>query len=481
MQHRITIVIIAIATIAAMSDCRRSGGQIKAAPWWGTMREADFSGIVPIGWPLCEPFVDEEYETVRGFLVVEKIKDHANLKASGVEVGDIILSWATRYPEVPETLREAWLDFLNWGRSDEDVCWLARDQGGRIEVFPCDSCMFYECMVALGTFGLALRPTAFPDEEVERITAAAEVRKQADMEERAELLTLSPPLQENVRAFTFAFKTDDDSWRGRVDTMDNNLGRLALWRHGRSLSAIPDFVSEVAWRPGGSDGNGSYESVGAENAQVIVRLSEFNHGSDDMPPLLLEMWAPNGDKAGIPARKAPWQDLRMEQAVSEPNPFTPEQQEQELVKTPHPSLLQTPFEPVLCFEADDGTIAGRIDRLPTKRLGDEKDVQKMPAFDDSYELYRIMLFECPVRAGDEPKEIFYATRRINGAGESHTYVDVTWWYSLDVSVQKIDPPGAVLTDLRLNRWSIASPELGFEMCDSCIPAHPIRWKDVLRK
>ncbi|MBR4612063.1 MAG: hypothetical protein IKO40_05035, partial [Kiritimatiellae bacterium] len=123
---------------------------------------------------------------------------HANLKASGVKVGDIVLSWATRYPEVPETLREAWLDFLNWGRSEEDVCWLARDNAGEIEVFPCDACMFYECMVALGTFGLALRPTAFPDEEVERIAAAAEARKKADMERRADLLTLSPPLQEGV-------------------------------------------------------------------------------------------------------------------------------------------------------------------------------------------------------------------------------------------------------------------------------------------
>ena len=181
MQQRLSIAVIAIAVIAAMAGCRRDGGQERHEPWWGTAREQDFSGIVPVGWPLCEPFVDEDYATVRGFLVVEKVKDHANLKASGVKAGDIVLSCATPYPEVPDTLRDAWLNFLNWGRSDEDVCWFARDNGGNVEILSCGAAELYECEVALGTFGLALRPTAFQDEDVERIAAAAESWKKADM------------------------------------------------------------------------------------------------------------------------------------------------------------------------------------------------------------------------------------------------------------------------------------------------------------
>ncbi len=107
-------------------------------------------------------------------------------------VGDVCLSWGTRDPEVPETLRAAWLDFLRWGRSDEDICWCARDNGGEIEVFPCDAGLLYECMVSLGTFGLALMSTAFLEEDAERIRAAAAARKMANMAERAELLSLRP-------------------------------------------------------------------------------------------------------------------------------------------------------------------------------------------------------------------------------------------------------------------------------------------------
>lgn len=182
MKNTIPVIAIATAAIVGTTGCQRSDGQEMPEPWYGTVREADFSGIVPVGWPLCKPFVDEELTAVRGFLVVEKMEDHANLHASGVKVGDIFLSWATSEPEVPETLRDAWLDFLIWGRGDEDVCWVARDQDGRIEVFPCDAGLLYECMVSLGTFGLALRPTAFSDEDVERIRAAAEAQKKEDGE-----------------------------------------------------------------------------------------------------------------------------------------------------------------------------------------------------------------------------------------------------------------------------------------------------------
>ena len=426
--------------------------------------------------------MDDNYETVQGFLVVEKVMDHPNLKYAGVLVGDICLSWGTRYPEAPETLSDAWIDFLKWGRSDEDVCWFARDNGGKIEVFQCDAGLLYECMVSLGTFGLALKPTAFPKEAAERIRAAASARKAANMAERAELLTLSPPLQEGINAFGFAFKTDDGAWRGRVDTMQDNLDRLALWRRNRSLSALPDLVAEVTWRPDGSGGNGSYEPVGSGNDPRFAHLFEFNLGTDETPQLVLVMRTPGGEERKLVAQRASWWDLRIEQAASEPDPFVPERPEPGLEKTLHPSLVRIPFEPVLCFEADDGTIAGRIDHLPTKDLAEWREPWKTVDFDDKHRIYRIALFKCPVKAGAKPQDVFYATRRVNGTSGTHTYVDASWWYSLDVDVGEVDPPGTFLTALELKRWPVASPEIGWEDLEksggACIPAHLIRWKDI---
>ena len=474
--------------LAAAPGCRKDHRQDAAEPseavrktaaWWDPVQQADYSGAVPIGWPLCKPFVDDDYETVQGFLVVEKVKDHPNLAYADVRVGDVLLSWGARDPEVPETLRDAWLDFLNRRLDDEAVCWFARDTGGEIEVFPCDACLLYECMVSLGTFGLALQPTAFPEEDAERIRAAAAARKKANIVERAERLSLSPPLQEGVQAFQFAFKSSDGAWRGRVDTMYDNRGRLALWRRGRSLSALPDLVAEVARRSDESGGNVSHEPVGADNDPRFARLLECNPGTDEAPPLLLVMRTPEGEETKLAAQRATWWDLRIEQAASEPDPFVPERPEPGFEKTLHPSLLRTPFEPVLCFEADDGTLAGRIDHLPTKSLAEHRESWKRVDFDDHLEIYRIALFKCPVKAGDEPKTVFYATRRVNGTSGSHTYVDASWWYSLDVVVTEIHRPDSFVTELELNRWPVATPELGFDMRDACIPAHPVRWEELI--
>jgi hypothetical protein len=471
--------------IAAMTGCRRGGGKDEAAPWWETAHEADFSGTISPGWPLCDPFMDSNYESAQGFLVVEKVEDHPNLEMSGVKVGDICLSWNTRYPEVPETLREAWLDFLNWGRGDEDVCWFARENGGEIEVFSCGAGILYECMVALGTFGLALTPTEFDNERFEKIEAAAKARKNAAAAEREELLTLSPPLQDRVQSFEFAFKTDDGAWRGRVDKMDNNMGRLALWWRGRSLSAFPHLVTEVAWRPDGDGGNGSYEPVAGYNP-FFVRLEKSEPGTGETPTLVLVVLTSAGEERRLAAQRALWWDLRIEQAASEPDPFVPEQPEQGFEKTLHPSLVRVPFEPVLCFEADDGTIAGRIDHLPTKDLAEWREPWKRVDFDDTLRIYRIALFKCPVKAGAEPMSVFYATRRVNGTSGGHTYVDATWWHSLDVNVGEVDPPGGTyLTSLELQQWPVASPQLGYEELERLggtrVPAHLVRWKELCAK
>ena len=342
----LAIAFFAIAVLAAAPGCRKDNRQDaaepseatrKIAPWWDPVQQADYSGAVPIGWPLCKPFVDDNYETVQGFLVVEKVKDHPNLAYADVRVGDVLLSWGTRDPEVPETLRDAWLDFFNRRLDDEAVCWFARDNGGEIEVFPCDACLLYECMVSLGTFGLALQPTAFPEEDAERIRAAAAERKKANIVERAELLSLSPPLQEGVQAFQFAFKSSDGAWRGRVDTMNDNMGRLAMWRRGRSLSALPDLVSEVSRRSDESGGNVSHEPVGADNDPRFARLLECNSGTDEAPPLLLVMRTPEGEETKLAAQRATWWDLRIEQAASEPDPFVPER------PAPRACAAESPF------------------------------------------------------------------------------------------------------------------------------------------
>ena len=480
MKKRVVTIGLAIVAVAALPGCRKSDRREKPEPWWNTGHPADYSGTIPRTWPYCKPFINDDIELVPGFLVVEWTKDHPTIENAGVEVGDICLSWGTRDPEVPETLREAFLAYLCNNAGDDDSCWFARDRDGKIEVFSCCMGELHECMAAFGTFCLELRPVPFSKNDAERIKAAAAALANANMVERAELLTLSPPLQKEVKAFDFAFKTDDDSWRGRMDTMDDNLRRLALWRRGRSLSGPPDFVSEVAWRPDGTGGNGAYVPVGSDSGRNPARLLEFNLGTDSTPPLVLAMQTPDGGESRHPAQRASWRDLRVEQAATEPDPFVPEPQEPGFEKALHPSLARTRFVPVVCFEADDGTIAGRIDRLPGKRLGEEHREVDAPDFDDPCELYRIALFKCPVGASDEPETVFYATRRINGSGGSHTYTDVTWWHSLDVVVSEIDPPGAFLTELQLKRWSVASPELGEGVLDSRIPAHLIRWNDIVK-
>lgn len=185
------LVFAGIAAVAAMSGCRRQVGtdaapQQDAAPW------ADFSGPIRPGWQLDKPFADDNSETLQGFLVVEKVKDHPNLRSSGVEVGDICLSWGTPDPEPPATLREAWLAFLANEAGDDEAVWFARNRDGRTEVYSCSMGGLFECMVSLGTFGLTLRPVAFPPEEAERIRTAAAAQKEANRAARGERTTLSP-------------------------------------------------------------------------------------------------------------------------------------------------------------------------------------------------------------------------------------------------------------------------------------------------
>ncbi len=410
MKNLISAWILAVFSIAVTSGCHKGTGLKDPSPWWKTPYMAEFSGTVPVEWPFCKPFVDDNAEDVRGFLIVEKVKDHPTIKDSGVKPGDICLSWATQWPEVPETLRDAWLGFLNWGRGDEDVCWFARDVNGIVEVFSCDAVCLYECMASPRTFGLALAPKAFGREAVDRIEKAVAVRsgnafdearisheedewseaaanrnlagltsamlardsgaakqffkfpvrrpgRLPDVEEanfdaafeeifddaffaefenaakskgrnlweqlgwrgffapglssddgksvtgidyvsaaerkhlealqKSEILALPPALRNGVVRPLFSFKTDDGSWRGRLDVMEEDAIRIALWTQERPLSEPPDISCGVAFVPDGNGGNGCYLPIPGQNHGVFSGLVENCIGSDETPPLEL--------------------------------------------------------------------------------------------------------------------------------------------------------------------------------------------------
>ena len=180
-------VFVSIVVFAATTGCSMTTRRQVPAAAGEESRYADFSRIIPRTWPYCKPFINEDIELVPGFLVVEWTKDHPTIENAGVMVGDICLSWGTRDPEVPETLRDAFLAYLCNNAGDDDTCWFARDRDGKIEVFSCSMGELHECMAAFGTFCLELRPTAFPKEKVGRImeaTAAVAAAREKAHEDR---------------------------------------------------------------------------------------------------------------------------------------------------------------------------------------------------------------------------------------------------------------------------------------------------------
>ncbi len=171
MFKRAIAIFIVLAAFAA-TGCRGTDRR-NAAAGDKEVRYADFSATIPMAWDCREPFAIDGCEPRKGFLVIEKVKDHPSIIGSGVQVGDICLSWGTASPEPPKTLRDAFLGYLCNNAGDDGTCWFARDRDGKIEVFSCSMGELYECMVALGTFGLELRPVPFSDDDAERITDAA--------------------------------------------------------------------------------------------------------------------------------------------------------------------------------------------------------------------------------------------------------------------------------------------------------------------
>jgi hypothetical protein len=123
----------------------------------------------------------------------------------------------------------------------------------------------------------------------------------------------------------------------------------------------------------------------------------------------------------------------------------------------------TPYEPQGAFLTEDGALAGRIDRLPGSRIGDGDGIEDdmRGDWDDSRALYRVALFEMPLRDGQMPETVFYATRRADGNGGCHTYLDTAWCYSLSVTVHPTEPPpGFELPRYTLTRWLACAPETG---------------------
>lgn len=150
---------------------------------WAEMRKeaaehktADYSGTIPVDWPFCPPFVDDAIDLAEGFLVVEAVKPCHASDGSGVQPGDIFLSWDTDTPSPAEHLLDAWLSFLLWKRDPGGLCWFARDCSETIQVYSCDAEALFECIASHGTFCLRLAPNVFSPEEYERVEAACGAR-----------------------------------------------------------------------------------------------------------------------------------------------------------------------------------------------------------------------------------------------------------------------------------------------------------------
>ncbi len=169
--------------------------------------------------------------------------------------------------------------------------------------------------------------------------------------------------------------------------------------------------------------------------------------------------------------------------------FSWRQAEKEERDALHPSMLLVAFMPVCCFESEDGAIAGRVDWLPTHRIAnwDPDHAESRGDFDDPLALFRVAIYDAPIRPLQKPKTVFYATRRVEGANGTHTFVDVTWGQALHVAVARKIPPGKTISEwvpsdgadvsIEWKRYSAAGPETG--KIDESHTCRLARWKDLL--
>ncbi len=323
---------------------------------------------------------------------------------------------------------------------------------------------------------------------VSRVTFVSDSRRAAKKNLRfPDFDGLPRPFYAPIAALRFAFETDDGTWRGRLDDLTDGSHRLSLWRKGRSLAAIPDFsatclpsvpdpdASPSLWTPAAPSANALFAGL---RAPPVPRNPDPYDLADPGTPLELLLRTDPASPAvsAHPARARVWHNLLAGQSASEPTVFSHSPvPENELVAL-HSSLKRLPFENVFCFEADDGSFAGRVDFLPSLRLAPAHEPSPP---DDDLALFRVAVYTAPVRGWQKPEFVFFATQRMEGSSGTHTYVDVSWGRSLgvDVAGAKADG-GCEFASLDLVSWSVDSPELGWT--DWKATMHLARWSDILR-
>ncbi len=129
--------------------------------------------------------------------------------------------------------------------------------------------------------------------------------------EHAEFMTLAPPLRDDVTHPRFAFATEDGAWRGRLDDTQNGGNRIALWRKGNSLAAMPDVVCQVNGVPEGNIGTIRYFPEDLKAAHPFVCLGDEIY-CDGEPTFQLVMQSPNGKSDCLSDDGEPWSGLAVE-------------------------------------------------------------------------------------------------------------------------------------------------------------------------
>lgn len=255
--------------------------------------------------------------------------------------------------------------------------------------------------------------------------------------------------------------------------------RVALWKKGRALSGMPDFAGRcVPSVPEAADSACLWTLAAPDRAALFAGLrtrpanGDSGTGTGEGAPVDLYLRTKKGLEC-LSAHARGWWKLRSEQAAGETDVFRSEPVPEEELAALHSSLKRVPFENVLCFEADDGSFAGRIDFLTEARL-DPAHAPDPP--DDDLALFRVAVYEAPVRGWQEPRFVFYATQRMEGSGGTHSYVDITWRHSLGVDILG-DADGLQIAALELRCWSVSLPECG--LLDWKVPMHLAKWADIL--
>ena len=124
-------------------------------------------------------------------------------------------------------------------------------------------------------------------------------------------------------------------------------------------------------------------------------------------------------------------------------------------RTLPPNLANEGCDPKLCFETEDGKIAGRVDDIGNDH-------------------FRVALFAMPFHPGDQPAATFRGRAVWEGSGGNHTYLDDEGLWALEVNViGALDTPDFHL--LERDSWADAF-DLG-----AARPARKSLWPEIVAK